>query len=199
MFLSFQLSCLMEGWVIRIKNIPNTIFIENVEYRLVTLRGRSKYVSKNGDLINPYRNQKATIHYNEDHYPCAGGGIPVHLYVAYGWVDGWFEDAEVNHKDFDRNNYCADNLEWVTHEQNIKYSNQYNYETMCKAKQGVHNGRATFTEEDIRNIRKLYDQGKTVAEIVKIYHPELQTAKQYHNIHSTFSNIVQRKTWKHIS
>lgn len=46
----------------------------------------------------------------------------MHLYVAKAWVDGWFEGAEVNHKDYNRKNYHADNLEWVTHKDNINYS-----------------------------------------------------------------------------
>lgn len=46
----------------------------------------------------------------------------MHLYVAKAWVDGWFEGAEINHKDYDRNNYHADNLEWVTHKDNVDYS-----------------------------------------------------------------------------
>ena len=64
----------------------------------------------------------ASIYYNLDGYPCFGGGIPVHLYVATGWVDGYFDGAEVNHKDYDRTNFCADNLEWVTHLDNIHHS-----------------------------------------------------------------------------
>lgn len=48
--------------------------------------------------------------------------MPVHLYVAHGWVDGYFDGAEVNHKDYDRTNYHADNLEWITHNQNIEHS-----------------------------------------------------------------------------
>lgn len=180
------------------KNIPNTIFIDDVEYRLVNIRNRSKYVSKDGKVINPFRNQKATIYYNEDGYPCCGGGIPLHLYVAYGWVDGWFEGAEVNHKDFNRNNYNADNLEWVTHQDNVKYTCLHNQEKVSESKRGENNGRTTFSNDDIIKIRALYKNGKTVAEIIKIFHPELQTAKDYHNIHSTFTNIVKYKTWKHI-
>lgn len=97
--------------------------IDGKEYREVTVRGRTKLISRDGSAINPtHRNQKATIHYNSDGYPCFGGGVPVHLYVARAWVDGYFEGAEVNHKDYDRSNYHADNLEWVTHIDNVRYS-----------------------------------------------------------------------------
>ena len=101
--------------------------IDGIEYRLVTINGRSKLISRDGKAINPIRrNQKCTTHLSKDGYPCFGGGIPVHLYVAYGWVDGYFDGAEVNHKDFNRTNYSADNLEWVTHIENIHYSSSAN-------------------------------------------------------------------------
>lgn len=179
--------------------IINTEIINNKEFREVTIRGRTKLIAKDGEAINPKRRkQKATIHYNLDGYPCFGGGIPVHLYVAYGWVDGYFEGAEVNHKDFNRENYNANNLEWVTHKDNVQYTLTNNYENVCKSKQGICNGRATFTEEQIIYIRQLYSEGKTVADIIKIFYPELQTAKQYKNIHSTFTNIIKNKTWKNL-
>lgn len=173
--------------------------INGEEYREVTVRSRTKLISKDGKAINPYRRkQKATIHYNNDGYPCFGGGIPVHLYVAHGWVDGYYSGAEVNHKDFNRNNFNADNLEWVSHKENIDYTLKNNYECVCKSKQGIHNGRANFTEDEIRYIRKLYDDGNSIADIVRIFYPNLNTVEKYKNIHSTFSNIARRKTWKHL-
>lgn len=48
--------------------------------------------------------------------------LQVHILVAHQFVDGWFEGAEVNHKDFDRTNPVASNLEWATHQDNISHS-----------------------------------------------------------------------------
>lgn len=59
---------------------------------------------------------------------CADGDTKrfmVHRLVATAFVSGWFDGAEVNHKDFNRANNCADNLEWVTHVENIKYSAEF--------------------------------------------------------------------------
>lgn len=169
--------------------------IDGIEYKLITLRKRSKWVSRNGDLLNPYRNQKVGIYRNEDGYPCCGGGIPVHLYVAYAWVDGYFEGAEVNHKDFDRNNYKAENLEWCTHLDNLKYSLKNNYECICKSKQGKHNGRAKYTEDEVIQMRSMYDNGMSVVEIIRHFYPNMKTVKDYKNIHSNITNIVKRRTW----
>ena len=46
----------------------------------------------------------------------------VHVLVAESFVDGWFEGAEVNHKDFDRTNNNANNLEWLSHRDNVLYA-----------------------------------------------------------------------------
>ena len=176
-----------------------SIIVDGKEYRKITLRGRSKYIARDGSAINPVRRrQKVKYSLNDDGYPCFGNEIPVHLYVAHAWVDGYFEGAEVNHKDFDRTNFNADNLEWITHAENIRYSVKENSEAWRKSKQGIHNGRATFTEDEVQKIRLLYDAGMSVAYILRLDHPELKTKKQYHNLHSTYLNICKRITWKHL-
>lgn len=48
--------------------------------------------------------------------------VHVHSIVATAFVDGYFLGAEVNHIDFNRVNNNADNLEWVSHKDNINYS-----------------------------------------------------------------------------
>lgn len=48
--------------------------------------------------------------------------LHVHVLVAREFVDGWFEGAEVNHKDFNRANPAWWNLEWLSHKDNIAYS-----------------------------------------------------------------------------
>lgn len=47
----------------------------------------------------------------------------VHRLVAKAFVSGYFEGADVNHKDCNRQNNRADNLEWMTRRDNLKYDN----------------------------------------------------------------------------
>ena len=47
--------------------------------------------------------------------------VNVHRLVAKAFVPGYFEGADVNHKDCDRTNNRADNLEWVTRRENLMY------------------------------------------------------------------------------
>ena len=133
--------------------MEDKIVVDGKEYKFVVLRGRGKYVARDGSAINPYKKkQKCTIHYNQDGYPCFGGGVPVHLYVAHAWVNGYFDGAEVNHKDFNRENYNADNLEWVTHKENINYTVRYNCDKVRQSKTGKNNGRAKFTNDEISKL-----------------------------------------------
>lgn len=47
--------------------------------------------------------------------------IRVHRVVAKAFVPGFFEGADVNHKDENKQNNKQDNLEWVTHKDNCNY------------------------------------------------------------------------------
>ncbi len=46
----------------------------------------------------------------------------VHCLVAETFCDGYFEGAEVNHKNGIKSNLAAWNLEWRTHEDNIRHA-----------------------------------------------------------------------------
>lgn len=158
----------------------------------MTLRGRGKWISKDGDAYNPIRfNQKVTIHYNSDGYPCFGGGIPVHLYVATAWVDGWFEGAEVDHIDYNRKNYNSSNLRWVSHSENVSHSSDVGH---YYNKEGIKNGRATFSEEDIDRIKKLFSLGMGTMEVIKEFSPA-STYKERKKMWSKFNRIKTGETW----
>lgn len=173
-------------------------FIDGKEYRYVELRNRGKLIASDGSAINPIRrNQEATTYLNSDGYLCFGGGVPVHLYVAHGWVDDYFDGAEVNHKDFNRLNNNAENLEWISHHDNVLYSVKYNSDVWNISKSGSNNGRAKFNENDVRHMRHLYnDEHWSIVDILREYCPDLQHTKDYKNLHSNISNICRGKTWK---
>lgn len=48
--------------------------------------------------------------------------IAVHILVAKAFVPGYFDGAEVNHKDCNRENNSFQNLEWVNHVDNIHHT-----------------------------------------------------------------------------
>lgn len=105
------------------------------------------------------------------------------------------EDLEVNHKDYNRTNNKLENLEWITHLQNVRYSSDNgNYKDNSS---GCKNGRAKYTEEEVIYMRKLYDEGNTVMDIVKILFPDLSFSERK-NKWSRIKDIVIRKTYKNI-
>lgn len=105
------------------------------------------------------------------------------------------EDLEVNHKDYNRTNNKLENLEWITHLQNVRYSSDNgNYKDNSS---GCKNGRAKYTEEEVIYMRKLYDEGNTVMDIVKILFPDLSFSERK-NKWSRIKDIVIRETYKNI-
>ena len=49
-----------------------------------------------------------------------------------------------------------------------------------------------------RTAKELYDKGMSVADILRMDHPEMIHSKDYRNLHSTYVNICKRNTWKHL-
>ena len=124
----------------------------------------------------------------------------LHRLVAMYFVpnDNPETKTEVNHLDFDRCNPRADNLEWVTHEENIIYSSKYNKEVKHNSMLGSKNPRAKYTDEDVKYIRDLYDdEGRTIMEIVKILYPNYdynQRKKEWNLIR----DIAKRKSFSNV-
>lgn len=169
--------------------------IDGKEYRLVSVRGRTKWVSRDGDLINPHKPNQKVKEYklNKDGYPITGGSIPVHLFVAHAWVDGYKDGLEVNHIDYDRTNYNADNLEWVTHEDNCKWSSK-NY---SECRKGSKNSRARFTEDEVKEIRQMHKDGMSVFDIIR----QKEGLTKYEDLRrasSTYYYMINGKSWKNI-
>lgn len=92
-------------------------------------------VEKNNDSFEYGNFEKRNYFFNSDGYVCISApviingrrswySIGVHILVAKAWVPNPDNKPEVNHLDFDRSNYWAYNLEWVTHQENIAYSHK---------------------------------------------------------------------------
>lgn len=102
----------------------------------------------------------------------------VHRLVAKAFIPNPNNLPEVNHKDFNRANNNANNLEWVSGEENRQHF-------LSGIKPGSYHNGAKLTEEEVLHIRK---REVPVAEYAKLY--GLSLTNVYH--------VQQRKTWKHI-
>jgi len=112
--------------------------------------------------------------------------VCTHRLVAKFFVENPNGYPEVDHKDANRENAAASNLEWVSHQENIdRAHNKGHYAGRI---QGAKNPKAKLNEEIVRELRKLYAEGHTIREL----------HKQYGIPESTIGNIVHRHTWKDV-
>lgn len=104
-----------EGYY-KVSNLGNVLALDRVVEK------------KNG--VKQSRSSKYMTHTdNDDGYPTVKLSkcgveqrIAVHRLVAVAFVPNPNHLQEVNHKDFDRHNCNADNLEWIEHGDNVRYS-----------------------------------------------------------------------------
>lgn len=87
------------------------------------------FITREGQIFSAYGRPKLRgFSLNESGYPICvmiheSGKTKacfVHILVARLFVAGWAEGLEVNHKDMVKTNCVADNLEWMTHAENIR-------------------------------------------------------------------------------
>lgn len=88
------------------------------------------------------------------------------------------------HNDGNPSNNTLDNLRWGT-----RVSNQADRVTHGVSNRGDRNGKAKFTEADVRVIKARLITGDSVGRI----------AKDYGVTHGAISNINNKRTWSHIT
>ena len=159
----------------------------------IDINGIIYTVYENGDVYNGNRKITQRPSY-KDGYACFTAGkknnrcvIKTHTIVGKLFVDNFNSLTELDHLDGNRMNPDANNLEWVTHEENIrraykkgKYKGRYI---------GEKNPRAKLNEECVKNIRIDFINGLRKKDI----------SIKYNIPWSTVHNIVTYKTWKDVN
>lgn len=126
------------------------------EWKIVQIA--PKYMISNlGRIQNRETRKFSKINTNRD-YPTVGldcNGVwlqkTIHKLVASAFVAGEAPGLIVNHIDGNKNNYVSDNLEWVTHKENMEHA----------VRTGLIRRMRTWTEEDWdieREKRDLYNR-----------------------------------------
>lgn len=102
------------------------------EWKTLTILGLDYEVSNTGKVKGLGRNKELKQRYTNDGYLEVTVGKEyegrtsrrVHTLVALAFIPkpNNYEIFEINHKDLNRENNNVDNLEWVTHQENIDYS-----------------------------------------------------------------------------
>ena len=111
----------------------------------------------------------------------------LHRLVALNFVDGYSDTLEVNHKDCNKLNNIYTNLEWITHQENIKHA--------------VVNNLITYKNLEDHHLAVL--NNSIVHEFCKLYEDNNTTVTEFAEEHSlspsTLENILSGKTWIEIS
>lgn len=66
--------------------------------------------------------------------------VSVHRLVTEAFIPNPNKYLEINHKDYDRTNNCVNNLEWITHIDNVRHSSNVGRYSVCKI--GNKNGKS---------------------------------------------------------
>ena len=102
------------------KQILDMSPIPGFEEYLISRDGRV-FSTKTNKFLNPSKTKdgylKVALRGNNKAYY-----FRVHKLVAMTYLDNPNNLTEINHKDFNRTNNCLDNLEWISHDDNILYS-----------------------------------------------------------------------------
>lgn len=143
-------------------------------------RVRHKFFDKYGS-ISHYRIISGSL--RKDGYifvTLHGKQYPVHRLIAKIFhSEAYSEELVVNHKDGNKQNNFADNIEWVTQKENIKHSHENNLQP-----QSVTTYTGKFTPEQREEIKDLWDNG----EISK-----RQIANLYGVSHTCICDIINDK------
>lgn len=112
-----------------------------------------------------------------------------HVLVATCFVPNPNSDkyTQVNHKNLNKLDCRAENLEWVTPKQNTQHSLHNN----PKHTIGTNNGQAKASPEIVREMRKLYVPGHSEFGVAGL-------ARKFGLSETATRNIVNGKWWKHV-
>lgn len=141
---------------------------------IITKDGKIISKKRGGKEVKPQPNGKGYLRVH-----IAGKMYFVHRLVAEKYVPNPDGKPQVNHKDGDKTNNRADNLEWVTNKENRSHA----------LKNGLHTkgddcSWAKLTREQVEFIRN---------------HPEIKNAELARTFgvhHKTISAVKYKRTWK---
>lgn len=148
-------------------------------------------VNKNGDVysIHSCKFLKYVVKKNGYHMVCVRlnkkqKSVYVHRLVAKVFLSNPENKPHVNHKDGDKGNNRAENLEWCTVKENFHHLKQ----VTRTHRYGIRHHNAKLTDNDIKNIFLWNKDGFSRKEI----------ANAYGISRPTLCRILQKKSWVHV-
>ena len=155
---------------------------------LKQIQASNYYVSEDGKIFNKKRGKYLNGSLDKSGYlrfRLEGKNVSIHRMVLETFSPRPDMNLlEVNHIDGNKTNNKLENLEWVTHQENMVHAVNNNLTQNC-SNTGIKNGRAKLTEDQVRAIRQ---DTRTCQEI----------ANEYGLVKSTVSAIKNYRLWKNV-
>lgn len=158
--------------------------------RLKSLKRLVKFKNKNGFYPVPEKIIKLSVRHRYQSVGLYNGKHKnhlVHRLVAIAFVQNTTNQLTVNHKDGNRLNNKAENLEWCSQSENVTHAYTMG---LSKDRKVSNNSMSKLTEKIVSEIR-YYCQTNTDL-------PRKETALKYGIAESTLSQIVNNKRWNHL-
>lgn len=131
-------------------------------------------------ILQPYRTGKKSAQYltvsmlNKNH--------KIHVLVAAAFFGPRPRGLAINHKDGNRENNVAENLEYVTPSENTAHAYRLG---LILPRRGEENGNSVLTTADVLGIRSRKTSG-------------VDEARRYGVTRTLIGNIRKRRTWAHV-
>jgi hypothetical protein len=114
-----------------------------------------------------------------------GKNYTVHRLVAEAFLGPRPQGKVVNHKDGNKRNNNATNLEYVTHRENIRHAFKLG---LISSRKGERNNATKLTAHEVKIMRVMRDFGVPLTRLADMFDVAIS------NVHQ----IVARQTWTHI-
>lgn len=93
----------------------------------------------------------------------------VHRLVATAFIPNPDNKATVNHLDGNKHNNCVENLEWATQAENNLHAHRTGLALTTERQIKSSCLRAKITKQQVKDIIKLYKQGRSLLDLSKLY------------------------------
>jgi hypothetical protein len=146
-----------------------------------------------GRVLKPYRSNSGTGYFMVDLIDYSGGKRKkikslIHRLVAFAFLPLISGKDDINHKDGNKIENNKDNLEWVTHSENMKHAFD-----MGLNHKGSKHGISKLSEKEVCEIKTL------LINKTKRSHPYYsEIAARYNVDRKTVESIHRQKTWKEV-
>lgn len=140
-------------WLMEVSSLGRVRTLDTVRNFIRNGKPQSQRIA--GRLVSPFVAQNGYLHIAPKIGP-QRAKLLVHRLVAHAFVPGYFDGANVNHKDGRKTNNVPANLEWVTKGDNTRHA----FATGLISNRGEKHPSAKVTDAQMAEILRRYRSGE---------------------------------------